>query len=140
MTRRTFLIVTLVVVLTLIAVARSRENRCRTHHHTYAVQDVRVEDRTHRLLVADTPDLWSYGLMNIRSRADICGYDGMLFRFPVAIPQTFWNKDTLIDLDVYWMRRGEVVGKSHLPAIAGSDTTTIRSPEPADMVVEYVSD
>jgi uncharacterized membrane protein (UPF0127 family) len=76
--------------------------------------------------------------MNVKSKQDICGHDGMVFTFPIALPQTFWNKDTLVDLDMYWMRGDEIVGQDILPAITKSGIKTVSSLEPVDRVVEVL--
>ena len=117
---------------------------CKTHHDTYQVissKFPRLRDEqfsSSKLLVADSPAKWEYGLMNVKSKKDICGYDGMIFTFPIAMPQTFWNKNTLVDLDIYWMKGEKKVGQSKLPAIAKSGLTTISSPEAVDRVVEIM--
>lgn len=90
------------------------------------------------LLVADSPAKWEYGLMNVKNKNDICGHDGMIFTFPIAMPQTFWNKNTLVDLDIYWMKGGKKVGQDRLPAITRSGLTTVSSPEAVDRVIEII--
>lgn len=111
---------------------------CKTHHDTYEVVNYQLPDSSYQLLLADTPTKWEYGLMNVKSKSDICGADGMLFKFPVALPQTFWNKNTLINLDVYWLKNDTVVGKDFLPSITQNIHTTIASPKPVNMVVEII--
>ena len=117
---------------------------CKTHHDTYQVissKFPRLRDEqfsSFKLLVADSPAKWEYGLMNVKSKKDICGNDGMIFTFPIAMPQTFWNKNTLIDLDIYWMKGEKKVGQSTLPAITKSGLTTVSSPEAVDGVVEII--
>jgi uncharacterized membrane protein (UPF0127 family) len=76
--------------------------------------------------------------MDVRGTDDICGYDGMIFTFPLATPQTFWNKNTLVDLDIYWMKGEMKVGQNQLPAITKSGLTTISSPMAVDRVVEII--
>lgn len=105
---------------------------------SYAVEEHTIESRQYTLLVADTPQKWQRGLMDVRGKDDICGYDGMIFTFPLATPQTFWNKNTLVDLDIYWMKGKKVVGQSQLPAITKSGLTTISSPMAVDKVVEII--
>lgn len=111
---------------------------CKTHHDTYSVTILAIGNKSFRVLVADNPGRWEYGLMNVESKKDICGYDGMVFTFPIAMPQTFWNKNTLIDLDMYWMKGNEKVGEGSLPAITKSGLRTISSPEAVDGVVEII--
>ncbi len=111
---------------------------CKTHHDTYNVKKMTIDSKNLNVLVADSPAKWEYGLMNVKSKKDICGHDGMVFTFPIALPQTFWNKDTLVDLDMYWMRGDEKVGQDILPAITKSGIKTVSSPEPVDRVVEVL--
>ncbi|HNQ31324.1 MAG TPA: DUF192 domain-containing protein [Candidatus Woesebacteria bacterium] len=105
---------------------------------SYAVIEKTIDARSHTLLVADTPQKWQRGLMDVRGTDDICGYDGMIFTFPLATPQTFWNKNTLVDLDIYWMKGEMKVGQNQLPAITKSGLTTISSPMAVDRVVEII--
>ncbi len=113
-------------------------SKCTTHHDTYQVISSKFQVPSPELLVADSPAKWEYGLMNVRSKKDICGHDGMIFTFPIAMPQTFWNKNTLVDLDIYWMKGKKIVGQSQLPAITKSGLTTISSPMAVDKVVEII--
>lgn len=100
----------------------------------YTVRKVIVEGVEYNLLVADTTEKAQTGLMNV---TDISPYDGMVFIFPEVAPRSFWNQNTLMDLDLYWMRDDVVVGKSELPAITTSkEIVTVSSPEPVNMVVE----
>ena len=90
------------------------------------------------VLVADTPSKWEYGLMNIQDKRDICGHDGMICTFPIALPQIFWNKNTLVDLDIYWMKGGKKVAEGRLSAITKSGIETIASPGSVDAVIEII--
>jgi uncharacterized protein len=49
------------------------------------------------LLLADTPELRSRGLMGV---TDLDGADGMLFRYPSLTSTTFWMKDTVMPLSI----------------------------------------
>jgi uncharacterized membrane protein (UPF0127 family) len=65
--------------------------------------------------------------------------DGMIFFFPEKQVRTFWNRNTYLDLDVYWLDGDKVVGKEYLPSIEKSGrTVTILSPKPVDRVIEVV--
>ncbi|MDP4011968.1 MAG: DUF192 domain-containing protein, partial [Candidatus Roizmanbacteria bacterium] len=87
--------------------------------------------------IADTPDHMQQGLMFVRKPTE--GFDGMVFRFPDKQSRTFWNKNTLEDLQLYWMADGEVIGTSDLPSIEKSvSIVTVSSPAPADTVVEII--
>ena len=88
------------------------------------------------LLVADTQEKWMSGLMDKR-RLDEA--DGMIFIFPDSQPRSFWNKNTYVDLDIYWLDDDKVVGKSFLPSVEKTkDIVTVSSPTPVDKVVELV--
>ncbi|OGK16701.1 hypothetical protein A2774_00170 [Candidatus Roizmanbacteria bacterium RIFCSPHIGHO2_01_FULL_39_12c] len=94
----------------------------------------KLEDKNLRLLVADTPEKWQKGLMYFRT---LEGVDGMIFIFPDSEIRTFWNKNTYMDLDIYWINGDKVVGKNYLPSIEQSKRiVTVSSPEPADKVIE----
>ena len=62
--------------------------------------------------------------MNVRV---LPSFDGMVFEFPDRQYRTFWNKNTYMDLDLYWMNDDVVVGKSVLPSIEHSSLTIIRT-------------
>lgn len=144
MSRRIIIVVLLLAAISVIMLLNFRKfsanqgNSCKTHHDTYSVTILAIGNKSFRVLVADNPGRWEYGLMNVESKKDICGYDGMVFTFPIAMPQTFWNKNTLIDLDMYWMKGNEKVGEGSLPAITKSGLRTISSPEAVDGVVEII--
>ncbi|MFZ2206200.1 MAG: DUF192 domain-containing protein [Microgenomates group bacterium] len=92
-----------------------------------------------RLLVADTPKKWERGLMFVTNKNDIGGLDGMIFNFPDNQMRTFWNKNTLSHLTLYWISKGKVIGISDLPSITKTNTiTTVSSPSEADTVIEII--
>ena len=101
----------------------------------YEAATYHIYGNTYTVLVADTPAKQTKGLMNVR-KAD--GFDGMVFRFPTAETQYFWNEDTYVDPDLYWMRKGNIVGKSFLPSIEKSGQIIVNSPEPVDEAVEII--
>ena len=41
--------------------------------------------------------------MYVKNKEDIGGLDGMLFQFPDKKIRTFWNKNTVSNLDLYWI-------------------------------------
>lgn len=93
-----------------------------------------LEGKQLKLLVADTPALQEKGLMYYRK---LDGVDGMIFIFQDKLYRGFWNKNTLMDLDLYWIADKKVVGKSFLPSVEKSkEIVTVASPEPADTVIE----
>jgi uncharacterized membrane protein (UPF0127 family) len=107
------------------------------HWRGYEEIPYEVQGKTYKLLVADTEEKRAQGLMNIDAN-DLQGFDGMIFRFDDFQTRTFWNKNTHLDLTVYWIANGEVIGTSDLPAIDDAGQQTVSSPQPVDTVVEIV--
>lgn len=106
---------------------------------SYPKLDYTINDKTYRLLVADTPQRRERGLMHVRTREEIGMYDGMLFTFPDHQTRYFWNKNTVADLEIYWVRSGEIIGKTNLPSIEKSGKiVTVFSPAPSDTVIELL--
>lgn len=102
----------------------------------YEVTTRVVDGREVKLLVADNQEKTLRGLMYVRK---LDGYDGMLFIFPRYAVQAFWNQNTYLDLDVYWLQGGEIIGKDRLPPITETkEPYTIRSTEPVNEVIELV--
>lgn len=100
----------------------------------YSVTNFDLQGKQMKLLVADTEQKRELGLMNIRK---LEGVDGMIFIFPFKNVQNFWNKNTLMDLKLYWVNGKEVVGTSDLPSIEKSHAiVTVGSSKPVDIVIE----
>jgi uncharacterized membrane protein (UPF0127 family) len=98
-----------------------------------------LEGKTYKLLPAKTPLEHQKGLMFYRSKKELKGADGMIFIFPDKNYRTFWNKNTFLDLDVYWIDGDRIVGKDFLPSIEKTkEIFTINSPKPVNKVVEIV--
>ena len=95
----------------------------------------KIDGKTYRLLVARTPKEWGKGLMYYKKPVR---FDGMIFIFNKPKVRFFWNKNTYLDLDLYWLRGDKVVGRSYLPSITKSGEVTIESPSPVDKVVEII--
>jgi len=63
----------------------------------------------------------------------------MIFIFPDKRVRSFWNKNTYLDLDLYWMDEDKVVNKSYLPLIIMTkNPLTVSSPREVDRVVEII--
>lgn len=93
-----------------------------------------LEGKKLQLIVADTTAEREKGLMNVRN---LDNADGMIFLFPQKDYQGFWNKNTYMDLDLYWINDDDVVGKTFLPSIEKSkEIVTVFSPQPANKVIE----
>lgn len=99
---------------------------------------VKIEGKTYQLKTATNVAEWSRGLMFVEGKQD---YDGMIFYFPDKAMRTFWNMNTLVDLDILWMDDDTVLGRTVLPSIKKSKSvTTVSSPGPANRVVELFRD
>ena len=96
----------------------------------------KIGEKKYCLLEAKNEVEWMRGLMNVKKPVD---FDGMIFLFPEKNYRTFWNKNTYLDLDIYWLDNEEVVDKDNLPSIEKTkEIFTISSPKPVDRVVEIV--
>jgi uncharacterized membrane protein (UPF0127 family) len=125
------------IILSIIAICGLLYWRNLQVHTLYAGYDImsyQIENKKYKLLVANSPQKWEKGLMDYRK---LEGVNGMIFLFPEKNYQNFWNKNTLMDLDLYWMTDNKVVGKSFLPSIEKSgNLVTVSSPDKVDVVVE----
>jgi len=91
----------------------------------------------YKLLVADDEVEWAKGLMGYKKKED---FDGMLFIFPDKRYRQFWNKDTYLDLDIYWLDDKTVIGKSFLPSINKTGKiVTVNSPKEVNRVIELIA-
>lgn len=98
--------------------------------------ELTINDKVYRLLLADYPEAWEQGLMHYR---ELPNADGMLFVFPIKDYHSFWNKNTFMDLDIYWVTEDTIVGTDFLPSIEKSrDIVNVVSPEPVNWVIEIV--
>ncbi len=99
----------------------------------------RIGNKTYQLLTATTMPEWEKGLMFYKSKKELKGADGMIFLFPNKDWRAFWNENTYLDLDVYWLAGDKVLGKAYLPSITKTkQPMTIDSPGMADKVIEIV--
>lgn len=99
----------------------------------------KINKKTYKLLIADKKEKWQKGLMFYKNKKELNGADGMIFIFPDKDYRTFWNKNTYLDLDVYWINDDRVVGKDYLPSIIKTkEIFTINSKEKVDKVIELV--
>jgi len=66
-------------------------------------------------------------------------FDGMIFVFPDKEIRSFWNKNTYLDLDIYWLNDNKVVGKSYLPSIEKSkEVIIVESKVKINKVIELI--
>ncbi len=104
--------------------------------HKHTVVEYMLEGKKYKLYLADQPKKWQRGLMYIKKLKDV---DGMLFVFPQKTHHVFYNKNTYLDLDIYWINGDSVVGKGFLPSIKWSKKIVyLYSPCEVDKVVELV--
>jgi uncharacterized membrane protein (UPF0127 family) len=98
-----------------------------------------LEGKTYKLLIAKTLLEHQKGLMFYRDKKELKGADGMIFIFSNKNYRTFWNKNTFLDLDVYWLDGDRIVGKDFLPSIEKTKKIfTVTSPKKVDRVVEII--
>jgi len=96
----------------------------------------KLKNKNYCLLVADTTYKRTNGLMNYKKPIN---FDGIIFIFPKKEIQTFWNMNTYLDLDIYWLNDNKIVGKSSLSSIEKTkDVVYVSSPKQANKVIEIV--
>lgn len=99
--------------------------------------DYKLNGKTYKFLVADTPEKWQKGLMYYRS---LEGVNGMIFLFPDKQYRNFWNKNTYMDLNLYWLDDDVVIGQVLLPSIEkAKNLVVVHSPGLANKVIELSS-
>lgn len=96
---------------------------------------INLNGHNYKVLTATTVEQQQRGLMNIHKPVS---YDGMLFIFPEVSIQNFWNKNTHVDLTIYWLKNNQIVGTTDLPSVDRSGPVTVISPQPVDKVVEII--
>jgi len=94
-----------------------------------------LQGKEYMLLTAKTLQEWEKGLMNVRN---LDNADGMVFLFPDKNVRSFWNKNTYVDLDLYWLDDDKVVGKSFLPSVEKKGIVTVTSPSAVNKVIELI--
>lgn len=82
--------------------------------------------------LATTPAELERGLM---FRTSLPEKTGMLFFLPKVMTASFWMKNTLIPLDLLFIRQNGTIAQIHAQAIP-EDLTAIRSREPVPYVLE----
>ncbi|MBI5127353.1 DUF192 domain-containing protein [Candidatus Roizmanbacteria bacterium] len=101
--------------------------------------EYKLNGKIYKLLPAKSSSEWERGLMNYRSKKELKGADGMIFIFPNKNFRTFWNENTYLDLDIYWLNDDKVVGKSFLPSIEKSrEAVTVDSLKAVNKVIEII--
>ena len=129
-----YLLLCFIILLIILIWFFNKEKLIQNKNKDFSILNYQLQSNSYKLLVADTPEKWGRGLMFLRK---LEGVDGMIFIFPDKQSRTFWNKNTLIDLDILWIDGEKVVGKSFLPSIEKSkEIVTVESPKSADKVIE----
>ena len=87
-----------------------------------AVVDLQVKGQPFRVWVAPTPEEQQFGLMHVTTEQMAPLPDGtergMLFVFSVELELAFWMKDTIIPLDIAYLRSDGTIVKIHtMPAL-----------------------
>ena len=108
----------------------------RTPFFGYKTTFYSINGKKYHLLVADTPKKQEQGLMHVRKLEN---FDGMLFQLPRSGTQYFWNRNTFLNLQIYWINGESVMGITELPSIEKSEELVIlSSPHSVDKVIEIV--
>ena len=101
----------------------------------------KIKDRNFTLEIANTPYLLTKGLSG---RTELCPSCGMLFIFKSETIQTFWMKDTLIPLDIIFIKESGQITDIYTanPESGKSDfqLTLYKSSQPTKYVIELNAD
>ena len=136
MKRIYYLLLLIIFSLIIIALLFSKVFLPSRKYKDYETIEYKLNGREYKLLVADNSIKWEKGLMNTKN---LEGAQGMIFIFPDKQIRHFWNKNTYLDLDVYWIYDQKVVGKDYLPSILiTKDPYTVSSKEKVNKVVEII--
>ncbi len=96
-----------------------------------------VGDRRIELEVAKTPEQQATGLM---SRPSLAPNRGMMFEFSPARVARFWMKNTLIDLDIIFLRQGKILSMEKAVSPCPKDPCPVYGPFlEVDQVVELAA-
>lgn len=96
---------------------------------------INIAGKTYTLLTASTSSERHKGLSGI---SKLKGADGMIFYFNPPQSTTFWNKDTHLELELIWLRKGKEIGRNTLPSEDKAGLINLQSPGEVDAVVELV--
>ena len=97
-----------------------------------------LENKIYLFREAKTKEEWQRGLMFVKKPVD---YDGMIFIFPDKQIRSFWNQNTYLDLEVYWLDDDKIIKKDNLPSIIKTQKPLIiTSPKPINKVIEVIKD
>ncbi len=101
-----------------------------------------LKNKIYLLKEARTPAEWQRGLMFVKkdkNQGQVIDFDGMIFIFPDKQIRSFWNKNTFLDLKLYWLEDDKIIGENYLPSIEKSkEEVIINSPGKANKVIEII--
>ena len=96
-----------------------------------------IKDRNFTLEIANTPYLLAKGLSG---RSELCPSCGMLFIFKSQAIQSFWMKDTLIPLDIIFIKESgqitDIYNASPERGKSDFQLTLYKSSKPTKYVIE----
>jgi uncharacterized membrane protein (UPF0127 family) len=96
--------------------------------------EVKWRDRVFRLFVMDTESKRGEGMMFLQD-SDVQDDEGMIFVFRDSQPRRFWMRNTLIDLDIAYLKPdGTVLNTYTMKRL--DETTDYSSRGPAKFVIE----
>ena len=97
-----------------------------------------IDGQDHLLLTAKTDQERARGLSGIMSLDEIAPAQGMVFYINPPQRASFWNKDTHLDLTLYWLNNGQVIGIDNLPSIDSAGLVVIDAPGITNEVIEII--
>ncbi|MEO9947035.1 DUF192 domain-containing protein [Paraglaciecola sp.] len=92
---------------------------------TFGNVQIKVKGNAYKLEYADSFERRAQGLMNRQTLCDTCG---MLFKFDSAKVAGFWMKDTLIPLDIAFVRADGTI--TDIKSMQALDLKSTNSSEP----------
>lgn len=95
--------------------------------------NVLINNQKYSLWVADNEVERSYGLQYI---SKLKNNQGMYFSFEQPKSVNFWNKNTLIDLALLWVKDNTIIGVDRLDKQNGKEPIIISSPDNINTVIE----
>lgn len=122
-----------IIALSVLVIHMNALSETRTPDKNFGTTDIRLQNGTEVIVyLADTEQKRSQGLMGV---THLKGKEGMVFVFDRKEEVQFYNKHTLLNLDLVWIREGKVVGISSLGKFQG-EIEYSKSPGPVDAVWE----
>lgn len=104
---------------------------------SFEAGSVKVNDTDYAVLIAETNLQQSQGLSG--QSLGTFEYEGMYFDFDTTEERTFWMKDMLFALDIFWIRDGIIVkheANIQIPQEGEEPRTMVSDPEATDAVLE----